>query len=742
MVVRKDIFYLSSSGLINTEAWLDHIAMQRPGSRLRLIRHAIELTKLTGTVRHTALGVSYLQQSLTMADILLDLMLDEDTICAALLYNSVYYTELSLNVVEEQLNRNVSKLLRGALRMNHISSFTTVKNVKQNQLENFRKMLLSIADDMRVVLLKLAERVAWMRAAKQNKIRTSLSRQYARDTLNIYAPLANRLGIDALRYELEDLAMDQLAPTLYRNMKQLLNERLLDREQYIKELVLAIEIILAKVGIQAFKITSRVKNFYGIYRKMRQKKLNFHEIYDLNAIRIMVSTIDECYKVVDALNTVWTSVPGQFDDYIQSPKGNNYRSIHTAIYGAHDKVIEVQIRTFEMHQESEHGVAAHWEYKEGVPHKTDYHSKIAWLRQVITWQKELVTNGIYLMPELTATLDDRVYVLTPADDIVDLPKGATALDFAYYIHPDMGHYCHRVNVNGEEKPLSYGLHTGDKVEIFTSKQPQLSWDWLNPNLGYLNTAQAKANVLHWFQQKDYYQHIVTGKLLLERGCRKLGLKIIDYDKLANELQYKSKKELLAALGSGELRIVQVLHVLHRYSQKLVEPLPEFSQTEALDQISQAPSDLTIGKPFDASFDGKLPLANCCKPMPGDPICGSLTEIDGIVLHRQNCPQLMQPHPQNTLQHVMEPSPTYEVNAIATSPTTIYVEALSEYSVLEKIMSLLQSYTIEMLGLSTTYHPIQARSYIILSLKASQMDLLTLFLNSLRNTEHVITADIQ
>jgi GTP pyrophosphokinase len=566
MVTRKNAFYSDKEGNIDAKAWLDHIAVQRPKSRLRLIRHTIALSQLTSAQKQTPLGINCLQQGLVMADLLLDLMLDEDAICAALLYNTVCYSALDLGIVEEQLNHNVAKLLKGALRMNNISHFLELKNFKQNQLEKFRKMLFSMADDMRVVLLKLAERIAWMRAVKQRGIRTAATRTYAKETLSIYTSLANRLGIHALRYELEDLAMEQLAPRLYKSIAASLKERLIDRENYIKELVLAIEITLPQIDIQEFKITSRVKNFYGTYRKMRNKKVSLRDIYDLNAIRIVVNTIQECYRVVDVIQTLWPPVPEGFDDYIKSPKENNYRSIHLAVYGVNDKIIEIQVRTFEMDQESEHGLAAHWEYKEEVPHKPGYHAKIAWLRQVITWQKELVKNGMYLMPELTATLDDRVYVLTQAGDIIDLPKGATTLDFAYYVYGEMGHYCEQITVDGVRQPLTYILNTGEQVEVCTGRQLHLSWDWLNPDLGYLNTPQAKAKVLHWFQQKDYYQHIVTGQLLLEKGCRQLGIQFIDQDKLARELSFNSKKELLAALGSGELRIVQVLHALHPYSK--------------------------------------------------------------------------------------------------------------------------------------------------------------------------------
>ncbi len=567
MVIRKNAFYLDRSGHIDSKSWLHHLSMQRTESKLRLVRHALALSQLTGEKVQTPFGKNCLQQGLVMADLLLDLSLDEETICAALVYNSFYYAELSKHTIADQLNENVAKLLAGVLKMGNVNHFPNQDYVKHKQLENFRKMLLVIADDMRVVLIKLVERIACMRAYQKNNIRNIETRQCAKELLMVYAPLANRLGVNTIRYELEDLAMKQLAPALYKKMATVFNECLLDRENYVSELALAFEIALSKLQVQNFKIFYRIKNFYGTYLKMYQRRLSINQIHDLNAIRIIVDNVESCYKVLHAVKQLWTTLPNQFADYIKYPKNNHYQSIHLAICGENQKTIEIQIRTFEMHQASEHGVAAHWQYKEGVLYQKHYQSKIAWLRQLLIWQKELVQNRIHVMPELMKTLDDRVYIFSISNEIFDLPKGATALDFAYFMHTDMGNYCHRIEVNGVEKPLTHVLSTGEKVKVFTSQYPNLHWNWLNPHLGYLNTAKAKADVLHWFRKKNYHQHIIIGQLLLEKECQKLGLHTINQEKVAQLLSFSSQNELLAALGSGELKIVQVLHTLYQYNKK-------------------------------------------------------------------------------------------------------------------------------------------------------------------------------
>ncbi|WP_192805858.1 RelA/SpoT family protein [Rickettsiella massiliensis] len=410
---------------------------------------------------------------------MLDLHLDKETIAAALIYSAVNYAELCPETINEHLGIQVTRLIEGTKQMDAIRIVPMSNPIYQTQLENVRKMLLAMVKDMRVVLVKLAERVAMMRTL--HTLDETIQRSYARETLDIYAPLANRLGVGQLQWELEDLSLHYLDPEVYNKIARLLQSRLVDREAYVETLINQLHVVLQKSRVNDFQLYGRVKHIHSIYRKMQQKKLQFEELYDLNAIRILVNNIDDCYAVLSIIHELWTPISGQFDDYIATPKANGYRSIHTAVLTPDKKILEIQIRTQKMHHESEHGLAAHWQYKETAQQKADYQIKIAWLRQVLAWQKELVKQGKSAVPGLTTVLDDRIYVFTPNGDILDLPKGATPLDFAYHIHSSIGHRCRGAKVNNGIVPLVYQLKIGDVKEGGPSR------DWLNPNLGYLTS---------------------------------------------------------------------------------------------------------------------------------------------------------------------------------------------------------------------------------------------------------------
>ena len=423
MVKIKNSLYLNNDSSINLEAWLHHAAMQRNQEDFKLIRQACILSQIVGEAKKTPTNISCLQQGLTMAEILLDLHLDKETIAASLIYSSVNYAELCPETINEHLGPQVSKLIEGAKQMDAIRISSTSTPLYQTQLENMRKMLLAMVKDMRVVLVKLAERVTTMRTLDSLEAETRQS--YARETLDIYAPLANRLGVGQLQWELEDLSLHYLEPEIYGKIARLLQERLVDREAYVQVLIAELRTVLENAHLQNFQLHGRVKHIHSIYRKMQQKKLEFEELYDLNALRILVNTVKDCYNALSIIHGLWPPINGQFDDYIATPKSNGYRSIHTAVLGPEQKTLEIQIRTHQMHQESEHGLAAHWQYKENSQQNASYQTKIAWLRQVLEWQKELVRCGKATVPGLTTVLDDRVYVFTPNGDIIDLPKGAT-----------------------------------------------------------------------------------------------------------------------------------------------------------------------------------------------------------------------------------------------------------------------------------------------------------------------------
>lgn len=729
MVKIKNSLYLNDDGSINLEAWLHHAAMQRNQEDFKLIRQACILSQIIGESKVTSTNISCLQQGLTMAEILLDLHLDKETIAAALIYSSADYTELCSDVINEHLGPQVTKLVEGAKQMDVIRISST-STLYQTQLENMRKMLLAMVKDMRVVLIKLAERVTIMRTLES--LEKEIRKSYARETMDIYASLANRLGIGQLQWELEDLSLHALEPEAYEKIANLLQERLVDREAYVQTLVNQLKTVLDNACLQNFRLYGRVKHIHSIYRKMQHKKLNFEELYDLNAIRILVNTVKDCYNALSIIHGLWPPVNGQFDDYIATPKSNGYRSIHTAVLGPEHKILEIQIRTHQMHQESEHGLAAHWQYKESAQQNACYQTKIAWLRQVLEWQKELVKRGKATIPDLTTILDDRIYVFTPNGDIIDLPKGSTPLDFAYHIHSEIGHRCRGAKINRAIVPLTYQLRTGEQVEVLTSKQGSPSRDWLNPNLGYLYTARAKAKVHHWFKNQDHDKHITDGQFLLEKECQRLGLLSVDQEKLARKLHFKTKKELLAALGSGELRISQLLNTI-----QIQEPSyePDFIESEIL-----------LGKPSDALPEGitvagvtdlLTHTAGCCKPVPGDSIRGFITQGRGIVLHRDDCSNLLnlETDKQNRLVNAK-----WGKEAHQAYPVNVCVEAYDRPGLIRDVSTLIANEKLNLIGLTLTNNSkLEPKTYLKLTIEIPSLTSLSKVLDRIKQVPNVIDA---
>lgn len=728
MVKIKNSLYLNNDGSINLETWLHHAAMQRSQEDFKLIRQASILSQIVGESKTTPTHVSCLQQGLTMAEILLDLHLDKETIAASLIYSCVNYAELCLETVYEHLGPNVAKIIEGAKQMNAIRMANTAANLHQAQLENIRKMLLAMVEDMRVVLIKLAERTATMRTL--DMLDRKASQIYARETLDIYAPLANRLGVGQLQWELEDLSLHYLEPKIYAQIAQLLQERLIDRESYVQIILTQLRKILGNAQLHNFEIYGRVKHIHSIYRKMQQKKLKFEELYDLNAIRILVNTIKDCYNVLSIIHSLWSPVSGQFDDYIATPKSNGYRSIHTAVLGPGQKILEIQIRTHQMHQESEHGLAAHWQYKETAQQqKESYQTKIAWLRQVLEWQKELVKRGKATVPGLTTVLDDRVYVFTPNGDILDLPKGSTPLDFAYHIHSEVGHRCRGAKINGAIVPLTYQLKIGEQIEILTAKQGNPSLDWLNPNLGYLYTARAKAKAHHWFKTQDYDKHLLNGEDLFNKEIQRLGLPTLDPDKLAHKLHFKTKKEMIAALGSGDLRLAQLLNAIQSQEKQLVSSL---AQPEIL--LGKPRSSLPEGISIAGVTDLLTQTAGCCKPVPGDPIRGFITQSRGIVLHRDDCMHLLnlEPEKQNRLVDADWGQAVSQVY-----PVDICVEAYNRPGLLRDVSTLIANEKLNLVALTLASDKPDPKAYIKLTIEISSLLSLSKVLDRIKQVPNVI-----
>jgi GTP pyrophosphokinase len=729
MVKIKNSLYLNDDNSINLEAWLHHAAVQRNQDDFQLIRQACILSQIVGETKIiTPIKVSCLQQGLTMAEILLDLHLDKETIAASLIYSGVNYAELGPEIVHEHLGPQVTKLIEGAKQMDAIRIASTATPIYQTQLENMRKMLLAMVKDMRVVLIKLAERVATMRIL--GTLEEETRQAYARETLDIYSPLANRLGVGQLQWELEDLSLHYLEPEIYEKIADLLRERLVDREAYVQALIAELQIVLENARLQHFQLHGRVKHIHSIYRKMRQKNLQFEELYDLNAIRILVNTVKDCYSALSIIHGLWPPVDGQFDDYIATPKSNGYRSIHTAIVGPDEKTLEIQIRTHQMHQESEHGLAAHWQYKENSQQNASYQTKIAWLRQVLEWQKELVKRGKAIVPGLTSVLDDRIYVFTPNGDIIDLPKGATPLDFAYTIHSEIGHRCRGAKINGAIVPLTYQLKIGQQVEILTSKQGAPSRDWLNPHLGYLYTARAKAKAHHWFKIQAYDAHVSDGQALLNKECQRLGLITVDQEKLAHKLHFKSKKELTAALGSGDLRISQLLHAVqtqeHLHESSLcIEPEILLSKPKAA-----LPEGITIAGVSDLLTQ----TAGCCKPVPGDSILGFITQGRGIVLHRDDCSHLL--NLELDKQNRLVPA-NWGKKASQVYPVDVCVEAYDRPGLIRDVSTLVANEKLNLIAFTLSSNKLEPKAFIKLTIEIPSLTSLSKVLDRIKQVPNVI-----
>src|SRR5690554_6719936 len=423
-------------------------------------------------------------------------------------------------------------------------------------------MLVAVVDDVRVALIKLAERTC---ALRQIKTATSEKRlKVAREVFDIYAPLAHRLGIGHIKWELEDLSFRYLEEDAYKYIARLLAEKRMDRAEYIKRVIQELTLAIKDQGIDGADLQGRAKHIYSIWRKMKRKKIDFSQVYDIRAVRVLVPEVRDCYAVLGIVHSMYKHIPNEFDDYIATPKENGYRSLHTAVITEGGKVLEVQIRTFAMHEEAELGVCAHWRYK-GTDRQTSedsYEQKIAWLRQVLEWHDELGGDS-HFQDDLRAMDQDRIYVFTPDGHVVDLPKTSTPLDFAYRIHTDIGHRCRGAKVNNRIVPLNTHLNTADQVEILTGKREAPSRDWLSPALGYVNTARARAKVQHWFKLQARDQNIAEGQVLLDREFRRLALLDLDFEALAKKLKMKSLDDLYAAVGASDIGVGQELNAAQR-----------------------------------------------------------------------------------------------------------------------------------------------------------------------------------
>lgn len=564
-------------------------------------------------------------ECVAVLDLLVALGCDEETLAAAVWFERARAAPVDWPAQAAALPEGLRRLVEGQLAAERVWALHAQRS-PGGGAEGLRRLLLAIIRDLRVVFVLLARQLARMRAAAA--LPEDERRALAQLTADIHAPLANRLGIWQLKWELEDLAFRYLQPDTYKRIAQLLDERRADREAYIAACVRTLGAALEQAGIRA-ELAGRPKHIYSIWKKMRRKGLAFSGLYDIRAVRVLVDDVPACYAALGVVHSLWPHVPGEFDDYIARPKGNDYRSLHTAVIGPEGKTLEVQIRTHEMHQASELGVAAHWRYKEGGAVDPGFEAKVAWMRRLLEGRGEGEDDAALLAGFRTDLLEDRVYLLTPKGEVFDLPRGATVLDFAYSVHTEVGHRCRGAKVNGRIVPLGFQPVSGDRIEILTGKVSEPSRDWLSPHHGYLATGRAKEKVRAWFRRADLETNLAAGRAILERELKRLALANVEPEKLPARFQLKTQDELLVALALGEVTPGQIARAL----QEPAAP-PEVTQSSAPLQRS-APADhgaLTI------QGVGNLltVLARCCQPLPGDPVAGFITRGRGVSIHRTDC----------------------------------------------------------------------------------------------------------
>jgi GTP pyrophosphokinase len=502
--------------------------------------------------------------------------------------------------------------------------------------EGLRRMLLALIKDVRVVLIALAWQLVKLRRAKDQQ---SDAVALAREVMLIHAPLANQLGVWQLKWELEDLAFRYDQPEDYRRVARLVDERRSDRERFIRAFIEKMETTIETAGIKG-EVKGRPKHIYSIWKKMQRKGLDFDELFDVRAVRVLVDDLPGCYSVLGLVHSLWQPIPGEFDDYISMPKGNNYQSLHTAVIGPEGKVVEVQIRSYEMDEHAELGVASHWRYKEGGPNDPAFDSKIAIMRQLLDSGEDRLDDESLLDSFQTAASEDRIYVLTPGGKVLDMALGATVLDFAYHVHTEVGHRCQGAKVNGRIVTLTHQLQTGNRVEILTGKHPRPSRDWLNPRLGFIHGARARSKVRQWFRRESHEENLHQGKELVEADLKRLGLLAADLASVPERFNFNSVDDLYAAVGNGDLTVGQIVHAVERDKIKDVELTVE-------DLVTRTPKRRRKreGKEgSDVIIEGvgnlMTSMARCCQPVPGDPICGYITVGRGVTIHRDDCSNVL------------------------------------------------------------------------------------------------------
>ncbi|MEC8749195.1 MAG: GTP diphosphokinase, partial [Pseudomonadota bacterium] len=591
-----------------------------------------------------------------MVEILCQLNMDDATLQAALVFPYCEQHALSEDDIYEEFGGEIRDLIVGVRRMDAIKSLHARKvkgsgfaeKSDEQHIDSIRRMLLAMVEDVRAVVIKMAERICALQQVKKADEETRV--MVARECASIYAPLANRLGIGQLKWELEDLAFRYLHPITYKQIAHQLDGKRRERAEYIETIVGDLQGLLDSEEIRA-EVYGRPKHIFSIWKKMQKKRLTFEQLFDIRAVRIIAERLQDCYAALGTVHASYKHLPNEFDDYIATPKPNGYQSIHTVIVGPEGKSVEIQIRTQKMHQDAELGVAAHWKYKEGSTGKqSGYDERINWLRRILAWQEEVAESGDLVEELRSQVFDDRVYVFTPKGDVIDLPQGATPLDFAYYIHSNVGHRCIGAKVNGRIVPFTYLLQSGDQIEVLTGKEPNPSRDWMHPGLGYVHSSRARATIHSFFKKQDRDKNLAAGKELLERELQRAHLPAKVPNEAFEKFNLQTLDDLYTAVGAGDVRVMQVINFIH-HLQEPSAPEPEISP-----KVKTRKTAAGTGKKDAVVVQGvghlMSQLANCCKPVPGEAILGYITQGRGVSVHKESCDQLqhlLSQHPERQIE---------------------------------------------------------------------------------------------
>ncbi|HEU4745808.1 MAG TPA: bifunctional (p)ppGpp synthetase/guanosine-3',5'-bis(diphosphate) 3'-pyrophosphohydrolase, partial [Anaerolineales bacterium] len=693
-----------------------------------LIQRAYRVAEEAHSEQKRHSGEPYINHCLAVASILADLRVPPEVVAAGLLHDTVEDTTITLNDIKRDFGNTIAVLVDGVTKLTNLprvsrddqhaessngsngngnGSEPSVSSLTNNALgrkqdlvsETLRKTFLAMGDDVRVVLIKLADRLHNMRTLgfmPENK-----RKRIAKETLDIFAPLANRLGIWQIKWELEDLGFRYLNPEKYKEIAEQIQERRPDREVQIEAIKTNLLKLLERHNIKA-EISGRPKHIYSIYKKMTQKGKPFDLVRDVRAVRLIVPDVPSCYAALGVIHTHWRPIPGEFDDYIAAPKDNFYQSLHTAVIYDDKRPLEVQIRTAEMHQNAEYGIAAHWRYKEGSHRDKSYEQRINWLRNMMEWRTDVHDAQEFVEGMKTDVFQDRVYVFTPRGDIIDLSAGCTPIDFAYHVHTDIGHRCRGARVNGKLVPLYQELKTGDQVEILTAKRGGPSRDWLNPNLGLVKTQRARSKIKAWFKKQEDEQNLAQGRATLERELQRLGITNTNFEKMARELGFKIPEEMFIALGNGDLSV-----------NRVIKQLSEIEETADILEVTVPAQEI---KPSTDAVEvvglkGLLStIARCCNPMPGDQIVGYITRGRGATIHRQDCPNILRQKDTERLLQV-------DWGKVErTFPVHITVKAYDRQGLMGDISTLLQGEGVNIADVSVNYNRTVADIKLVIEIR--------------------------